>query len=116
MSITKSLQKIAIVSIIDLYHQVFTEKDFQVSTTKPEFEGNYTIVLFSLVKNLKKSPDTIGNELGESLVKNHPNLFSKYNVIKGFLNLTITDNYLFDLLNKNFNDVCFGKHEMNGKK
>ena len=116
MSITKSLQKIAIVSIIDLYHQVFTEKDFQVSTTKPEFEGNYTIVLFSLVKNLKKSPDTIGNELGESLVKNHPNLFSKYNVIKGFLNLTITDNYLFDLLNKNYNDVCFGKHEMNGKK
>ena len=116
MSIIKSLQKIAIKSITDLYQQDFTEKDFQVSQTKPEFEGNYTIVLFSLVKNLKRSPDSIGNELGDHLVKNHSLLFSKYNVIKGFLNLTITDNYLFDLLNKNYNDVCFGKHEMNGKK
>ena len=116
MSITKSLQKIAIESITDLYQQVFTEKDFQVSQTKPEFQGNYTIVLFSLVKNLKRSPDAIGKELGDHLVKNHSILFSKYNVIKGFLNLTITDNYLFDLLNKNYNDVCFGKHEMNGKK
>ena len=96
MSITKSLQKIAIESITDLYQQVFTEKDFQVSQTKPEFEGNYTIVLFSLVKNLKRSPDAIGKELGDHLVKNHSLLFSKYNVIKGFLNLTITDNYLFE--------------------
>ncbi len=116
MSITKSLQKIAIESIIDLYQQEFTEKDFQVSQTKPEFEGNYTIVLFSLVKNLKRSPEAIGKELGDHLIKNNFHLFSKYNVIKGFLNLTITDNYLLQLLNINYNDVCFGKHKMNGKR
>jgi len=116
MSITKKIQELAVESLTHLYKQEFTEKDFQVSQTKPEFEGNYTIVLFSLVKNLKRHPDAIGKELGEYLVKNYTQLFSKYNVIKGFLNLTIPDNYLFDLLNKNYNDICFGKHEMNGKK
>ena len=116
MSITKKIQESAVESLTHLYEQEFTEKDFQVSQTKPEFEGDYTIVLFSLIKNLKKSPDVIGKELGDYLVKNYSLLFSKYNIIKGFLNLTVTDNYWFDLLNKNYNDVCFGKHAMKGKK
>jgi len=116
MSIVKNLQEAAVQSLTALYEQIFTEKDFQVSQTKPEFEGNYTIVLFSLVKNLKRSPEVLGNELGEKLIRDHQHIFSKYNIIKGFLNLTIPDNYLFDLLNKNYNDICFGKHEMNGKK
>ena len=110
------LQKAAIENLQSLYDQTFSEKDFQVSQTKPEFEGNYTVVLFSMVKNLKKSPEVLGNELGEQLIKSHTDIFLKYNVIKGFLNLTITDNYLADLLTKNYTDVCFGKHEMNGKK
>src|SRR4029077_15601885 len=116
MSIIKKIQETAVESLSALYSQSFTEKDFQVSETKPEFEGNYTIVLFSLVKSLKKSPEAIGNELGEKLIKDYPQIFSKYNVIKGFLNLTITDNYLLDILSKNYNDVCFGKYEMNGRR
>ncbi|MDB5200150.1 MAG: arginine--tRNA ligase [Chitinophagaceae bacterium] len=116
MTIVQTLQKAAIESLQALYNQSFTEKDFQVSQTKPEFEGNYTVVLFSLVKSLKKSPEVLGNELGEKLIKDHPGVFSKYNVIKGFLNLTITDNYLLDLLNKNYNDGSFGKHAINGKR
>lgn len=116
MTIIQTLQKAAAESLQSLYNQPFTEKDFQVSQTKPEFEGNYTVVLFSLVKSLKKSPEMLGNELGEKLITDHPAVFSKYNIIKGFLNLTITDNYLYDLLKKNYNDVCFGKQEMNGKR
>jgi len=116
VTIIQTLQKAATESLRSLYNQPFTEKDFQVSQTKPEFEGNYTVVLFSLVKSLKKSPEIIGNELGEKLIKDHPHVFSKYNVIKGFLNLTITDNYLYDLLSKNYNDAGFGKYEMNGKR
>jgi arginyl-tRNA synthetase len=116
MTIIQTLQKAAGESLQSLYNQPFTEKDFQVNQTKPEFEGNYTVVLFSLVKRLKKSPEILGNELGEILIKDHSSIFSKYNVIKGFLNLTITDNYLLELLHKNYNDVCFGKYEMNGKK
>lgn len=116
MALVKEIKEILIKALKNLYTQAFTEKDFQVSQTKPEFEGNYTVSLFSLVKNLKKSPDIIGKELGDDLIKNYPQFFSKYNIIKGFLNVTVTNNYLVDLLTKNFNDVCFGKHKMNGKR
>ncbi len=83
---------------------------------KPEFEGDYTIVLFALVKTLKKSPETLGKELGEQLLKDHPDFFSAYNVIKGFLNLTITGHQLTSLLQENYNDENFGKKEPNHKK
>jgi len=66
MSIVSSLQKSTIESLSALFNQSFTEKDFQVNQTKPEFEGDYTVVMFSLVKSLKLSPDAIGNQLGES--------------------------------------------------
>jgi len=116
MSIVSSLQKTTIESLSALYNQSFTDKDFQINQTKPEFEGDYTVVMFSLVKSLKLAPDTIGNQLGEHLVKNNPQLFTAYNIIKGFLNLTVADSYWLDLLNKNYNDTCYGKKEMNGKK
>ncbi|MGI8582650.1 MAG: arginine--tRNA ligase [Chitinophagaceae bacterium] len=116
MTIIQTLQKAVTESLQSLFNQPFTEKDFQVSQTKPEFEGNYTVVLFSLVKNLKISPEILGNELGGELIKNHSLVFSKYNIIKGFLNLTITDNYLLNLLDKNYNDICFGKYANNGKR
>ncbi len=116
MSIVASLQKSTIESLETLFGQSFTEKDFQVNQTKPEFEGDYTVVMFSLVKALRLSPDTIGNQLGEHLVKNYPHLFSAYNIIKGFLNLTVSNEYWLQLLNKNYNDICFGKQPMNNKK
>ncbi len=116
MSIVSSLQKCTIESLSALFNQPFTEKDFQINQTKPEFEGDYTVVMFSLVKSLKLSPDAIGNQLGEHLTKKYPRLFTKYNIIKGFLNLTVADAYWLDLLNKNHNDICYGKKEMNGKK
>ncbi|HEY6899825.1 MAG TPA: arginine--tRNA ligase, partial [Puia sp.] len=55
-----------------------------VNETKPEFEGDYTVVLFSFVKALKKSPEALGRELGEALLAGYPGLFSAFNVIKGF--------------------------------
>ena len=116
MSIVSSLQKSAISSLSALYDQSFTEKDFQINQTKPEFEGDYTIVMFSLVKSLKLSPEIIGQALGEHLVQHNPGLFSAFNIIKGFLNLTIVDNYWISLLEKNHNDICYGKKALNGKK
>ena len=116
MSIVSILQKSAIESLSALFNRAFTDKDFQVNQTKPEFEGDYTIVMFSLVKSLKLSPDEIGTQLGEHLVKNYPSLFSAFNIIKGFLNLTVIDSYWTGLLDKNYNDICFGKKEMNGRK
>ena len=116
MSIVSILQKSSIESLSTLYNQPFTEKDFQINQTKPEFEGDYTVVMFSLVKTLKLAPDAIGNQLGEHLIKTYPQFFSAYNIIKGFLNLTVADSYWQDLLRKNYNDICYGKKAMNGKK
>ena len=116
MSIVSILQKSSIESLSALYNRSFTEKDFQINQTKPEFEGDYTVVMFSLVKSLKLSPDAIGNQLGEHLIRTYPHFFLAYNIIKGFLNLTVADAYLQDLLNKNYNDICYGKKALNGKK
>jgi arginyl-tRNA synthetase len=116
MSVTSLIQKTTAESLSSLYSQPFTEKDFQINQTKPEFEGDYTIVLFSLVKSLKKAPEALGNELGGHLVKNNPQLFSAFNVIKGFLNLTITESYWSNFLQENYKNEQFGKKTSNGKK
>ena len=99
-----------------LYGQLFSENDFQVNETKPEFEGDYTIVLFALVKALKKSPQDLGRELGEQMLKDDPQFFSGYNVIKGFLNLTIADQQLSSLLHKNYQDENYGRRASNHKR
>ena len=116
MSIANTIQKNVITALSALHQQDFTEKDFQINQTKPEFEGDYTIVMFSLVKSLRQSPDAIGNQLGEYLLNTYPALFSKFNIIKGFLNLSVTDTFWTDLLQKNYGNTCFGKKEKNGKK
>jgi len=78
--------------------------DVTVSQTKSEFDGDYTIVLFSLVKSLKLSPEVIGNQIGDFLIINYAHLFTNYNIIKGFLNLTIIDDYLIQFLKANKNE------------
>ncbi len=106
----------AIIALTKIYGITLSEKDFQVNPTKPEFEGDYTIVLFSLIKTLKTNPEHLGNVLGEELVKEFPDLFVSYNIIKGFLNLTINPAYLIRVLNAHYQDPCFGKAPMNGQK
>jgi arginyl-tRNA synthetase len=116
MSFTSTIQAAAIKSLSELYEQQFSASDFQINETKPEFKGDYTIVLFALVKTLKQNPEKLGNDLGEHLVKTYPDFFSGYNVIKGFLNLEINDDQLTTLLQKNFDDLDFGKKTANHKK
>jgi len=90
--------------------------DVQVNETKPEFEGDYTVVLFSFVKSLKKSPETLGELLGQALVDRYPQLFSRYNVIKGFLNLTVADDYWLTFLGQQYANDDYGRQPSNGKK
>ena len=116
MSLISTIQKNVIAGLSALYHQSFSEKDFQINQTKPEFKGDYTIVMFALVKSLKQSPDAIGNQLGEYLVNTYPELFSAFNIIKGFLNLSVTNAFWTDLLQKNYAVTAYGRKENNGKK
>jgi len=87
-----------------------------VNATKPEFEGDYTVVLFAFVKQLKKSPDALGQELGSYLVANNPRLFSGFNVIKGFLNLSVTGNFWIDFLQSQYDNATYGLAPKNGEK
>lgn len=66
-------------------------------TTKKEFEGNLTIVVFPWVKAARKSPEAVGTEIGDWLVANEPAV-NRFNVIKGFLNIVIEPTYFTSML------------------
>lgn len=116
MSIVSTLKPIVTRTLKDLYGQDIPEADLTINITKPEFEGDYTIVLFSFVKSLRKSPEQLGNELGAALTRENPLLFPAYNVIKGFLNLTISDQYWTSFLETNFSRKDFGRLPSNSQK
>jgi arginyl-tRNA synthetase len=85
--------------INNLYSIELQPEQVLVNATKPEFEGDYTIVLFAFVKQLGKSPEVLGNELGEAMLAAMPGIITKFNIVKGFLNFTISNAYWFDFIN-----------------
>ena len=116
MNIAEQIRAASKNTLGNLYGLTIDEKNIQINETKPEFEGDYTLVLFSFIKQLKKSPEQLGKEIGDHLLTNNPDLFSGYNVIKGFLNLTVKNNYWIGFLEKNYADTSFGKKNPSGKK
>ena len=70
----------------------------QLQKTKKEFEGNLTLVVFPFLKASKKAPEATATEIGEYLVANS-DLISAFNVVKGFLNLSIAGNSWIEQLN-----------------
>ncbi|AYD48134.1 arginine--tRNA ligase [Arachidicoccus soli] len=109
MNIIGQIKIVAAQAINQLYKLQLTERDIAINATKPEFEGDYTIVLFSLLKQIKKSPEMLGEEIGTFLVKENADLFSAFNVIKGFLNLSVADTFWVDFLNQNVSTENFGQ-------
>lgn len=116
MSIISAIRKASIQAFQELYAVHPTEQEVLINSTKPEFEGDYTVVLFSFVKQLKKSPDQLGQELGKYLQSQNPALIADYNVVKGFLNLTVSENYWIDFLEEAHANLEFGKFAPNGLK
>jgi arginyl-tRNA synthetase len=116
MSIVSQIKPLIVKELKNLYGQDFNETDLTINITKPEFEGDYTLVLFSFVKQLKKSPEQLGKEIGDALVNTNPEIFTAHNVIKGFLNLTVADSYWINFLRSNFAAPDFGSKPANGKK
>lgn len=116
MTITEQLRIASKEAIENLYNIVVSEKDIQINDTRPEFEGDYAMVLFSFIKQLKKTPEQLGKEIGEYLLKNNSGVISSFNIIKGFLNLTIEDNYWLSFLQRNYSNSAYGKKESMGEK
>ncbi len=98
MHLVDQLKKAASEALFSLYQVSVPPSAILVNATKPEFEGNYTVVLFAFVKELKLSPDALGEALGNHLVHTHPHLFTAHNTIKGFLNITISDAFWHDFI------------------
>ena len=116
MSVVVRIKALAAKAVNQLYSFPIEESGLLINATKPEFEGDYTLVMFSFVKQLKKSPEVLGQELGKNLVDNNPDLFTSFNVIKGFLNLVIAPGYWTEFLQKEFANIDFGKSAITDKK
>ena len=108
MALIHQLSEIVLGRLESLYGQSFSEGEIQITQTKPEFRGDYTVVLFALVKKLKKAPEALGQEFGLALTQSHPSVFSGFNVIKGFLNLEIRDKLWQDFLEDHYSDLRYG--------
>ena len=102
-------------ALSQLYQYEQAAGNVLVNETKPEFEGDYTVVLFAFLKPLRKSADALGGELGQALLDGNPGLFSAFNVIKGFLNLTIADGYWTNFLQREYDNQAFGRQPRLGK-
>lgn len=94
-----TLQENIIKAVEALYGHTLDLNQSQVQRTKKEFEGHYTFVVFPLLKISKKSPEATASEIGGWLVANS-SIVSSFNVIKGFLNLTVAADCWIDLLNE----------------
>ncbi len=97
MKIEEQIQSAAIAAVKALYGQEVPEKMVQLQKTRSEFEGNLTLVVFPFVKMARKSPEQTAQELGQYLVDNCEAI-SKFNIVKGFLNLSIADAAWLNLL------------------
>ena len=84
------------------------ENNISLQPTKKDFEGSYTFVVFPYVKALRKSPVELGNAIGNYLVANS-GVVSAFNVVQGFLNLSIADSAWVDLFTGIFKDKSFGQ-------
>ncbi|MGD1320586.1 arginine--tRNA ligase [Chryseobacterium sp. 2R14A] len=83
--------------LADVILNVYQLKDInlEIQENKTEFEGDFTIVTFPLVKQLKKNPESIGVELGEALTE-QTELLESFNVVKGFLNVKVKNQFFVD--------------------
>lgn len=81
--------------------------DFEIQQTRKDFEGDLTVVVFPLLKYLKQNPINLGKELGTFILNNSAHV-TGFNVIQGFLNLTISSFYYLEFLNSCLDDDSYG--------
>jgi arginyl-tRNA synthetase len=109
-------------SVIALQLKDFIEKEYQKNIetfefqqTRKEFKGDITLVVFPLLKHIKTNPAMLAEKIGEFLKANVKDI-QGYNVIKGFLNLELSDAYLYTTLENIVADESFGRLPENGKR
>lgn len=115
----KSIQELLIEKTVEAVHVLYGSEipasQISFQETRKEFEGQITIVVFPVTRFSKKSPEVTGNEIGTYLQEQIADI-AAFNVIKGFLNLSLSDSYWISLLNDTIVNEQFGVYEKNGKK
>lgn len=102
----------SVISVVKgLYGQDVPEKMVQLQKTRSNFEGNLTLVVFPFLKISKKNPEQTAQEIGEALVK-ECSAVAAFNVVKGFLNLTVAKEAWIELLNDINADEKFGEKKV----
>ena len=113
MNIENFISEVVSLAVETLYGKLEGEQ-LQIQKTRKEFEGDYTLVTFPLLRRSKKSPEATANEIGEYIVANRPEV-KAFNVIKGFLNLELNSNFWGDRFSEIIADKTFGSMPSSGR-
>ena len=102
-------------AVWSLFHLSITDDEILINETRKEFVGDFTIVIFPLVKKLGKSPEDIGQSIGEWMTTNDA-FITEHNTIKGFLNISLSEPYWLHVLGQISTNLTYGCSPTNGKK
>lgn len=115
MDFLGGLKQSFIEGIRNVYNVDVSNDLVNINITKSDFEGDFTIVIFPFVKLLGKSPEDIGTSMGDYLVTNSSEV-STFNVVKGFLNLSMSDEYWSSIATSVIGESKYGYHSSTGEK
>lgn len=106
MSIQENLSVQVKEAVKNLFQVEIETVEFQ--PTRKDFEGDITLVTFPMLRQIKTNPAKLGEAIGDYLVKNNPQI-KKHNVVQGFLNIVLDDQYYLDFFRSIKDDVSFGR-------
>ena len=107
MNLEQQISSLVKAAVKALYDVDAADNQIQLQKTRPEFEGNITLVVFPFVKLARKAPAQVAAEIGEELVKS--DIIAKYNAVQGFLNLVIDDAFWIQQLQAINADDQYGR-------
>ncbi|MBE6212073.1 MAG: arginine--tRNA ligase, partial [Rikenellaceae bacterium] len=113
MNIEQHITSVVKAAVEALYGEV-ADSQIQIQKTRKEFEGDYTLVVFPLVKMARKAPEAVATEIGEKVVASAAE-FSAFNVIKGFLNLSLDQKFWVERFGEIAADENYGVAEPTGR-
>ena len=118
MTLENKLSILVKTAVKALYNVEAEDNQIQLQKTRPEFEGNITLVVFPFVKLARKAPQAVAAEIGEKLKADGSDLIASYNAVQGFLNLVINDAFWIkqlEAIDATENYGCFDYPTINHK-
>ena len=109
MTLEETLKQQATAAVKALYGIEADDKQIQLQKTRPEFEGNITLVVFPFVKLARKAPAQVATEIGEWMVANAQTVVDKFNAVQGFLNMSIAPSFWIEQLEAIAADASYGQ-------